>query len=100
MPVLDITEYSRLASDATGKSIPTGIEPASATHQVSVGVTSTQSNAFSDSVKLVRIHTDTACRIAFGPNPTASASSPRMAAGSTEFFGVQAGHKIAVIASS
>lgn len=97
MPTVDITEYDKLASDQHGNVILAGQEPSRGTQQVSITAGSVQSTALRDTTRFVRIHTDGAVRVAFGTNPTAAGSSQRMAANSTEFFGVQPGTKIAVI---
>lgn len=97
---LDISEYREIAADALGNVVQAGREPALATQSIAITGGSTQSAVFGDNVTLVRLHTDVACRIAFGANPTASASSPRMAAGQTEFFGVRPGHRVAVVSST
>lgn len=99
MPV-DISEYTNLARDAQNNVVHAGAEPATATQQRTQGGTSTQSDAFSSATYFVRVHTDSAIRIAFGSNPTATTASPRMPAGATEFFGVRPGHKLAVITTS
>jgi hypothetical protein len=59
--------------------------------------TSTQSTALNTLTRVVAIHTDEVCSIAFGTNPTATTSSRRMGANSTEYFEVTPGHKIAAI---
>lgn len=99
MALLDITEYSQMAYDAAGRLLPAGKEPG-AYQQVSIGGSSAQSAAFGGQCTFIRVHTDAACRIAIGSNPTAAATTPRMAAGATEFFGVKAGDKLAVITTS
>lgn len=100
MPTVDITSYDKLPSDQQGRLVFAGMEPSIGNQQVSITGGSLQSAALSDITRFVRIHTDGAIRIAFGVNPTASAASQRMAANSTEFFGVQPGTKIAVIQST
>ncbi len=97
---LDITEYQRLASDARGITIPTGQEPSRAVQQVEITGVSEASEPVSDVTRFVRIHADTTCRIAFGPNPVASPASQRLPGGATEFYGIDPGTKIAVIASA
>jgi len=69
---------------------------------VSIGGSSTPSNAFNASTTFVRIHTDAICSIAFGTSPTATTSKMRLAAGQTEYFSVpaNAGYKVAVITNS
>lgn len=98
MPV-DITEYQFLARDAQGNSIPAGREPG-IVQQVPIGGSSQQSAPFSPNTSFVRVHADSPCRIAFGPDPVAGAASVRMSGGATEFFGVMPGQRLAVISSS
>lgn len=98
MAILDITEYLQVARDGAGGAVQTGMEPAVTTQQVAVGAGSVQSAALQG--VFVRVHTDVACRLAFGANPTAASTSQRMAANATEFFGVRPGDKIAVIQSA
>ena len=100
MAVLDITEYQFIARDGRGSFVPTGMEPALTTQQLAIGAGSVASNAFNENTTLVRIHADAPCRIEINPAPTASAASKRMAAGQTEYFGVRAGHKVAVITTT
>jgi hypothetical protein len=97
---LDVTEYSNLASSGRGAVVMAGQEPAVANQQVAIGVASAQSSPFADTTRFVRVHTDVACRIAFGSNPTAAASSMRMPAGGTEFFGVSPNLRVAVISTT
>lgn len=95
---LDISEYDALAVDVNGHVIAAGVEPPVVEQApVTIGVSSTQSAAFNERTRFVRLHCDVACRVAFGVNPTASATSKRMAAGQTEFFGVRPGQRVAVI---
>lgn len=63
---------------------------------VNTGAT-TQSAAFNAETKIICIHTDSICSVEFGANPTATTSSRRLAANSTEFFEVVAGQKVAVV---
>lgn len=67
---------------------------------VVIGAGSLQSAAFDYATVVVRIHTDAICSIAFGTNPTATTSTQRMSADSTEYFSVKGGQKIAVIANT
>ncbi len=71
--------------------------PALANQTVSIGGSSAQSSAFSSTTGIVRINTDTTCRVLFGTNPTALSTSMRMIAGQTEYFIVTPGQKVAVI---
>ena len=87
MPV-DITEYQSLAYDSLGNRIAAGVEPARAVQQITQSGVSQQTNIVQDTTRFVRIHTDGPIRIAFGANPTAGPTSQRMAANSTEYFGI------------
>lgn len=99
MAVLDITEYQFIARDGRGSFVPTGMEPAITTQQLAIGV-NVVSNAFNENTTLVRVHADAPCRIEISPAPTATAASKRMAGGQTEYFGVRAGHRIAVVSTT
>ena len=93
-----ISEYSELPV-LTGKVVPTGMEPAAA-EQVVTFTTTTQSAAFGTNTRYIRVHVDAICSYKFGANPTATTSTPRMAASSTEFFGVNPGDKVAFVTNT
>jgi hypothetical protein len=107
MATLYITEFKGAAQQFGERTWGAGpgvvsfaAQPPLAEQTVAVGATSTQSNAFNASTCLVRISTDAICSVLFGANPTATASSARMAAGQTEYFGVSPGMKVAVITNT
>lgn len=102
MPTLFITEFARQSRDAAGFLMVVAEEPAVANQTVAIGAGSTQSNAFNSLTRFVRISTDAICSIAFGENPTATTSTRRMPANTTEYFGVPAGSafKVAVISNT
>lgn len=62
--------------------------------------TSAQSAAFAPATKLVRIHTDGIISVKFGAAPTADVNTKRMAANTTEYFGVRPGDKVALITNT
>lgn len=97
MATADISEYASLARDSLGNIVMAGAEPSVADQQLAIG-SEVKSAAFKGNY--VRIHVDAACRILFGPNPTASSASKRMAANTTEYFGVAPGHKVSIITSA
>jgi hypothetical protein len=100
MPV-DITEYYRLALDNLCARVAAGVEPSTAVQQIAVsGVSAACAADFNSTTKFVRVHTDVTVRIAFGKTPTASATSQRMVAGATEYFGVTPGIRMAAITSA
>lgn len=102
MALVDISEYRNLARDGQNSVIQTGVEPSIANQQVAITAGSLQSAALDTATRFVRIHTDAACRIEIGVNPTAAATSKRMAANSSEFFGIPGGvaFKVAVITTT
>jgi hypothetical protein len=101
MAVLFIAEYEHLATDrSAGGSSNIAQDPPIAEQTEAITGASTQSNAFNGNTKFIRVHTDSICSIAVGADPTASATTRRMAAGQTEYFGVRGGWKIAVISNS
>jgi len=101
MPTLTISEFSGLATNERGGLSPIAALPATVNQVITIGASSAQSIALNASTTLIRVATDTACRILAGTNPTALATSLPLAAGQSEYFGVPAGGslKIAVIAA-
>jgi len=57
--------------------------------------TSTQSAAFGDATELIRVIADADVYLAFGANPTATATGIRVPANTVEYFGVYSGQKVA-----
>jgi hypothetical protein len=100
MASLYISEYRAQPIDYNGSAVPVGQEPSIATQKISISGTSAQSAAFQSTTRFIRAHTDAICSVAFGLNPTATASDARMVAGQTEFWGVAAGQKVAVITNT
>lgn len=89
--MLNIAQFDSMSPNHTFSGPPTASE------NVTVSATSSQGSVFLPATRLVRLHAVVACRVAFGVNPTASASSMRLAAGQTEYFGVTPGQRVAVI---
>lgn len=104
MATLYITEFK--AIEPLGKSwgaqafAQAAAQPAVAEQTVAIGGSSVSSSAFNPATTFVRLHTDSTCSIEFGSGPTASATTARMTANQTEYFGVSAGMKVAVIANT
>lgn len=102
MSKLYVTEF--VGADEKANTVTPAARVAGATDQppLTISGTSAQSAAFGTGGSLVRLHTDVICCVAFGTNPTATTSSMRMAADSTEYFAVPAGSawKVAVIAGT
>ncbi len=101
MATLYVTEFNAIGG---GGNFPVAgaFWPAVAQQTVAIGGSSTQSNAFNANTTVIRVHTDAICSINIGTNPTATATTARMAAGQTEYFSVPRGgaYKIAVITNS
>ncbi len=99
MPI-DITEYQSMAQDVRGQLLPAPLDVGALNQQLAVGASAVQSAALGSTTNFVRLHADVNCRFAIGPNPAAAATSPRLAMGATEYFGVRPGDKVSVITSS
>ena len=104
MAKLYICEYTGLgiSDDRLGGNQQVGMEAGFDQTPVVIGAGSLPSNAFAATTRLVRIHTDVICSIAFGANPTATTNTKRLEAGQTEYFGVPPGQsfRVAVIANT
>lgn len=93
MAVLHITEFQAIRKDIRAKELHVAAQPgvdSSVTY-----TTSTQSVAFAVKTKFVRVIADAKAHLKFGRNPTAVAGDPYIAADNPEYFGVEAGHKVA-----
>lgn len=91
-----ITEFREISK--IGAQIAQGYPVAQ--NNVAIGGASAQSAAFNNATRYIRVHVDAICSIRIGSNPSAAATDARMAADNTEYFGVQSGDKIAVIANT
>lgn len=95
-----ISEYIVLARDGVGTAIPAGMEPAIAVQKIAIGVGSIQSAAFNAQTKFICVNADAPCSFKIGANPTATASDMRIPLDGTQYFGVNAGDKIAIITNT
>lgn len=102
MAVLFITEYARQGRDAGGRNMVVAEEPPLANQTVAITAGTVQSSAFAAGTAFVRVSTDAVCSIEFGTNPTASATTRRLPANTTEYFSVPQGlaYKVAVITNT
>jgi hypothetical protein len=89
MATLYISEYRDMPV-TIGQFLPVPQEP----------TTTTQSAAFNTNTRFIRVHADAICSIKFGTSPTAVTTDARMAANTTEYFGVIAGQKLAVVTNT
>lgn len=94
MATLHVTEYTAMPIDANGNVLQIGKMP-EATTQVVTYTTSTQSAAFSAETRFIRVIASAAAHLAFGSNPTATATSMWVPASTAEFFAVWPSQKVA-----
>jgi len=97
MGTVNVTQLRSIARELDGVVMPVAKTPVISSENVTSSGTSAQSAEFAASCSYVRIATDTTVRILFGDDPTALAASVRLLADTTEYFGVVAGQKVAVI---
>ncbi len=100
MATLYITEFSKPALTVNGLIPAAAMQNVVAEQTVAISGSSTASAAFSASTTFVRVHTDAICSIKYGTSPVATAASARLPADGAEYFGVNAGDKIAVISNT
>lgn len=99
MAVIYIAEFQGLGMPV-GNLVQSTQWPPITQQTVAIGGASVQSAAFNANTNVIRINTDAICSIAIGDNPTATATTARMAANQTEYFSVYPGQKVAVITNS
>ncbi len=98
MATLYISEFGD--NGVAQRNVQVASKPALTTQTVAISASSAQSAAFSSQTTYIRVHTDVICSTVVGANPTATTAGERLAADNTEYFRVQPGHKIAVIANT
>ncbi|MEN9923921.1 MAG: hypothetical protein RL268_47 [Pseudomonadota bacterium] len=99
MAKLYITEFSALPIDLN-LATPQLAKLPGLVDQVVTYSTSTQSAAFAEKTRFIRVHTDSDCHIQAGSDPVASGGHVKLIAGQTEYFGVTPGDKLAVVLSA
>lgn len=111
MATLYITEFTSgtmagLGSVTASYPIPApAVNSINAEQHVQISGASVLSNPFNDLTTFVMVNCDSACALAWGPTtspPTAVATSQRLGANETRFYGVPVGKKweVAVIAAT
>lgn len=92
MSTLYITEFATQARDAAGYIVQgTPVYPATAEQTVAIGGASTKSNTLQPNTTIVELCSDVVCSIELGANPTATATTRRLAANVPVQIGVPAG---------
>ncbi len=90
MSFLYVTEYQSQSKDFQGNVVPAGVEPPLAEQRLTFTATaSVPSSTFNAKTTFIRVHTDAACFIKLGDSPTTTATNAKkLAANTTEFFGL------------
>jgi len=98
MSELNITEYSSLLQ-VNGNPVMVGGEPSIKAQTVEFSLSPGESSVFHPATGLVRLVSDTDCRILIGTDPSVTESGTILPAGLPEYFGVRKGesHKISVV---
>lgn len=93
-----INEYTRMARDSTGDSIPVATEPKIATQNVTFTTTAVASATFNESTTFVRIICTSKTFFEFGTAPVATITDSYLAADTAEYFGCpQSGLRVSFI---
>lgn len=105
MAKLYITEFSGMAVDQSRHYVPivdaTRGVLENASSPITIAAGHAESAAFNAATTIIRVHTDAICSIFISAAGTAAAATnARMAANSTEYFGVRAGDILSVITNS
>jgi hypothetical protein len=100
MSSLYVREYADQVLLGRGLSAPAGMEPGLVDQKLTISGSTVQSAAFNAKTRLIRVHTDVICSIVIGPNAIATTGGARMAANTTEYFGVNKGDMIAAISNT
>jgi hypothetical protein len=98
MAVVYISEFSTLAQ-FPNQGPQMAAWPPIAEQTVAIGVEA-KSQPFGATTRFIRIHTDSACSIMIGANPTATTAKLRMAGNQTEYCGVNPGDRLSVISNT
>lgn len=103
MPTVYVAEFQHMGLQTTGPGALSAVYAVPLVEQtVAITAGSVQSSIFNANTKVIRVHTDAICSIKVDTNPTASATTMRLAANQTEYFGVAQGksQRIAVITNT
>jgi hypothetical protein len=101
--VLYVAEFAEMLIGPAGRVGQVPAMPPLAEQTVAIGGASAPTtNAFNAKTRMVRLHTDAICSVAFGTAPTATSANMRLAANQTEYVGVPLGasYKVAVITNT
>lgn len=94
---LYISEYSRIAVDHGNLTIPAPMTPPVAEQAIDIELISKVSEPFRGQTRLIIVHTDLACFLAFGASPEAIQGYHKLGPGETRPYGVNPGDRLAVV---
>lgn len=101
MSTMYVSEYADLAYISNGVYVMGGFEPRLAANNVTFTGTPGSSSPFNAKTRYVRLHPDAICSIRITTVGTAAATTDaRMIAGQTEYFAVNPGDTLSVIANT
>jgi len=99
MAVLYVAEFVSVGGSGNFPTMAALVSPVQEQTIVVGGVSTQVATAFDSRSTFVRLHTDTACSVKFGANPTATTANARLIANQTEYFPIVPLQKVAVIAN-
>jgi hypothetical protein len=102
MATLYVTEFADIGTSRNARPTQVAQIPQIATSVVTVSASSSTGAVFNTNTNLVRLQADTVCSVVFGITPSATTTSPRMAANQTEYFVVPANgsYRVSVISNT
>lgn len=94
---LHITGYRHMARDDFNQVVAAPMVPPAEEQYVEITTKSTTSEVWSKFTKFIFVKADADCSLAFGEQPVADPDFHRLDAGETRWYGVQEGHRLAVV---
>ena len=100
MSTLYITEFAKLGQQLSFLATVQAAQQPPTAEQTVAFSTEAKSSAFNPNTRFIRVQPDAICSISIGSTPTATTAMARMTAGQTEYYGVNPGDKVSVIANT
>jgi hypothetical protein len=100
MATIYVTEFTSMGSALNGAA-QVAQRPGLAKQSMAItGASTTLPTPFTKQTRFIRVHTDAICSIAIGSAAVAVTTADRMPADCIEYYGVQPGDNLAVIANT
>lgn len=96
MPLLFITEYSRITVDHGNLTVPVPITPG-VEQVIEMELKPKLCEPFREQTRFIIVHTDADCALAFGKSPSASPNRHGLSAGETRAYGVASGDRLSAV---